>query len=169
MPLYFPFSNRRLLKSLNAVSSNINNSETVALQALIPAGSWRVGTMIRIDDLSMTKSGATDTGTIKVRAGPAGTSADTQIFTANALAAANRTWNGAAVMRLESATSILPIGGNSGGFQQGTSNSALSAISLGAHDTSTTATYVSITLASSSTNDTVALVLGSIWLVDRIG
>lgn len=168
MPLYFP-TGRTLLKSLNAVSSNIKNVETVALQAIFPPGAWRVGTMIRIDDLSMTKSGATDTGTIKVRAGPAGTSADTQLFTANALAAANRTWNGAAVMRLESATSVLPIGGNSGGFQQGTSNSALSAISLGAHDTSTTSTYVSVTLASSSTNDTVALVMGGIWLVDRIG
>jgi hypothetical protein len=169
MPLYFPFANRRLLASLNAVSSNINNTETVVLQALLPAGSWRPGTMIEFPNLCATKSGTTDSGTIKIRVGAAGTSADTQILTNGSLGAANRTWNGQAVMRLDGVSSVLPIGGNSGGFQQGTSNSALAAISLGAHDTSATATYVSVTLASSSTNDTVALAMGSIWMVDRIG
>jgi len=70
-------------------------------------------------------------------------------------------------MRLDSATTVLPVGGNSGGFQQGTSNSALSAITISS--AASNALYVSVTLASSSTNDTVALAMGSIWLVDRIG
>ena len=167
MPLYFPFSSRRLLATLNAVSSNINNTETVALQALIPAGSWLVGTMIEFPNLVATKSGTTDSGTIKIRVGTAGTSADTQILTNGSLGAANRAWNGQAAMRLNSATTVLPIGGNSGGFQQGTSNSALTAITISS--ATANALYVSITLASSSTNDTVALAMGSIWLVDRVG
>ena len=167
MPLYFPFANRRLLASLNAVSSNINNTETVVLQALVPAGSWLVGTMIELPNLGATKSGTTDTCAIKIRVGTAGTSADTQILTNSPLGAANRAWNGQAVMRLDSATTVLPVGGNSAGFQQGTANSALSAVTISS--AASNALYVSVTLASSSTNDTVALAMGSIWMVDRIG
>lgn len=166
MPLYFP-TGRTLLKPLTAVSANINNVETVALQAVLPPGAWRVGTMIEFPNIVVTKSGTTDTGTIKIRVGAAGTTSDTQILTNGSLGAANRAWNGNAAMRLDGVSSVLPIGGNSGGFQQGTSNSALSAVSLSAHNTATATTYVSITLASSSTADTVALAMGSIWLVDR--
>jgi hypothetical protein len=105
-----------------------------------------------------------DIGTIRIRVGPAGTIADTSIINAGALAAGNRQWNGGSAMRLEAASSILPLGGNSGGFQQGTANGALAAISLGAHNVLTTPTYVSVTLLSNGATDTIALVMGSIWL-----
>jgi hypothetical protein len=160
-----PLNGMAQLASQDAISSNIANSETIVLQYLIPAGMWSTGSIIAITNLSFTKSGTTDSGTMKIRVGTAGTTADTQIFTNNSLSAANRSWRGDTYMRLESATSVLPSGGNSGGFQQGTNNSALAAIAISS--AASNALYVSITIASSSTNDTVALAMGDLWLISK--
>lgn len=167
MPLYFsPSSGRTLVKSLNATTATVANTETVVLQYLIPAGSWLTGTAYELDKLVALKSGTTDTGTIKIRIGTAGTTADTSIMSVAALSTATRQWRGDASIRLESATTVLPSGGTSGGFLQGNAAGALAAITI---SNVSNALYLSVTLASSSTNDTVALAMGSIWMVDRIG
>lgn len=165
MPLYLQSTGRSILKTLAAVSADIANAETVVLQYLIPAGSWVVGTTIEIDNLIFTKSGTTDTGTIRVRIGTAGTTADTQIFSSNVLSAANRQWKGSGAIRLESATSVLPSGGANGGLNPGTANGALAAITISS--AASNALYISVTIVASSTADTVALAMGGIWMVGR--
>lgn len=164
--IWKPLNGQALLASRDAISANVANTETVVLQAAIPVGMWQTGFMIVVNNITFTKSGTTDTGTIKIRVGTTGTTADTQILTNNSLGAANRSWRGDGYMRLDSVTSVLPVGGNSGGFQPGTTNSALSAIAL-ASSTATNAFFVSVTISASSTNDTVALALGDIWLVSK--
>lgn len=166
MPLTVPTPSRRLLKSLAAASANIPNSETVVFQCLIPAGTWRVGDSIEIVPIVTTKSGTTDGGTLTVRIGTAGTTADTSITSGTPMGASNRQFKGAMTMRLESATSVLRSGGAVGGMQEGTANTALAAVTISS--AATNALYVSLTLASAGATDTVALTHAMIWMVPAV-
>lgn len=161
--LYVP-PKRHLIKVFGA-SADIGSGETVAAQHLFGAGSWPLNWMLELEKIALTKSGTTDTCTMKVRVGALGTTGDTQIASASIMSAANQQWRGEFAMRLDGASSVQGMGGNSSGFTSGAANSANAAISLGAHSALATATYVSITLQSSGASNTSKLLGAQLWLV----
>lgn len=149
----------------NAVSG-ITNSENLVLQTLIPAGAWQVNDTIRIW-VALIKSGTTDTVALNVRVGTAGTTSDTAVIGLTALlAAANVSGGFIFDLKLVSATSVQRAGAvfGNGGAYQGISNTGAPA-GVTISNSSSNALYVSVGIASSSTNDTVAAQSAHIQLI----
>jgi hypothetical protein len=155
------------LKQLGNAVSGIANSENIVLQTLLPAGSWQTNDVIRIKNLSVSKSGTTDTGNLTVRVGTAGTTADTAITGISALTAviaANQSFGAVYDIKLVSATSALKLGGNTvAPFAGGSTAAAAAATAI--TDASANALYVSVGLASSGATNTVGIQSGQIALV----
>lgn len=152
------------LKTLGAAVTGIANSETIVLQTLIPAGAWQTNDTVRLW-FGVTKSGTTDTAIYSIRVGTAGTTADTAITGYSAgtlLIAANRTYSNAADIKLVAATSaVKPASGFPTTGAGNTAESAATVIS----DVSANPIYVSLTIRSSGTTDTVGITTGSIQLL----
>lgn len=147
-----PTNGYAVLASLDSVSSNVANSETIVFQYQIPAGLWQTGDIIRIN-YSQEKSGTTDTAALVIRCGTAGTTSDTQLSGSSAnIAAANRFNSGYVEYRLNSATSAQQTA-TLGGV--GSASSALPAIAISS--ASANALYISVSIYSSGATDTVAL------------
>lgn len=154
-----PMGGAIVLATLDTTSSSIANTDTLVFSYQMPSGLLQLKDRLRLA-VTMTKSGTTDTGVFKVRVGTAGTIADTQVMTNNLVAAANLSATELLDFRLETATTLLRLGtGTSSGLN---GYSTVSSLALPAVVTITDATanalYVSVTISSSSTNDTVALV-----------
>lgn len=155
------------LKTLGASASGITNSETIVLQASLPAGSWQTNDLIRIRDLSISKSGTTDTGNLSIRIGTAGTTADTVVTGASALgiiSAANTTYGGEFELKLVSATSAQKTG-NSGSAPFAGGNSTTLPAATTISDASANALFITATLASTGVTNTLAIQSGRIELV----
>lgn len=155
-----PVNGRVVLAALDTVSASIANTDTVVFQKLIPADAWQVGDRLRLR-LSTSKSGATDILQLSVRIGTAGTTADTRVWNGSAyLAAANRTGGSDFDIRLESATSVLVLP-NSGSTTVSLGHSTVvnvaAAAAVAISSATSNALYVSVSIQSSSTNDTVNL------------
>lgn len=164
--LWKPLGGRVTMAALDADSASINNSETITLQALFPAGGLQVGDQFEIP-WKVNKSGTTDTGGLRVRMGTAGTTADTQLFSQTVLIAANRQGGAVFGFRLNSATTVAQYPVNSG---SGISSAYPVVQAAGAPADTTisnvsSATYVSVSILSSSTNDTVGLANGRVDLI----
>jgi hypothetical protein len=153
-----PVSGCVTLNTLTTVSSNIANSETVVFQYQIPANVVQQYDSLRLW-FTFTKSGTTDTGLVKVRMGTAGTTSDTQIFAATPLAAANRAGGWVLDFKLISATTIQQLASSNTGAVIGYAQVGNPAIPAAVTITSAVANalYFNLTIAASSTNDTVAL------------
>jgi hypothetical protein len=155
------------LKTLGAATAAINNVETIVLQTLLPAGTWQQYDTIRVR-LAMTKSGTTDTGQVTVRVGSAGTTADTAILGLSGfvvLTAAGRSTGVEFDVKLLTATSAQKMGNNvAGSSSYGGTGATAAANATTITDASANALYVSVGIASSSTNDTVAMQSGVIQL-----
>lgn len=155
------------LKFMAAASANVAASETIALQAFLPAGLWHPGDIIRIRDVSLSKSGTTDAGNVTVRVGAAGTTADTPITGLSALAvisAANQSYGGEFDIRLVSSTSALRLGSvQAASFAGGAATAASAATAI----TSAAANglFVSFGIASSGATNTVQMQSGQIQLI----
>ncbi len=153
-----PVNGVATLASLDTTSSNIANSETIVFQYLMPAALLQLKDRLRLT-FTMTKSGATDNGTVRIRIGTAGTTSDTQINSnaATVLGAAGRQIGVIADIRVESATTALLLGvsnGNPGYYSASTAGGADNAITIA---NVSNALYVNVSVLSSSTNDTVAI------------
>lgn len=158
------------LKTLGTAQTGIANSETIALQTLIPAGALQAGDIVR-GRLSLTKTGTTDTGTVTVRVGTAGTTGDTAITGLSAFVALAATGVSAGFefeVRLVSATSAQRLGSTGANLTAyaGSSSVAASAATV-ITDASANALYVSVGLASSGATNTVGLQAGLIQLITQ--
>lgn len=153
-----PVNGCTVLATLDTVSASIANTQTVVFQYLMPAGIMQANDRFRLF-FTMTKSGTTDTGIAQVRVGTAGTASDTLVsFGANNLSAANLNGGFFWDFRAASATSIQQMAASSSVTQgytvvgNGAFNAATAVTSI-----VTNPTYVNLTIASSSTNNTVAV------------
>lgn len=156
------------LDLLGAAVSGIVNSETIVLQALLPAGSWQAGDTLSLK-FTLTKSGNTDTGIATVRIGTAGTTADTAItgFSANAVFAASGLTGGwEYAIKLTDATNAQKVGnaGSASSAYIGGGTSAIPAATA-ITDSSANALYVSLGVYSGGATNTVAITSGHIKLL----
>lgn len=153
-----PLNGSAVFASLDATSASINNVETIVFQYLIPATVWHAGDRLSFK-LAGSKSGATDSYVLALRIGTAGTTSDTSIFSPTALAAAGRQFGEQVDVRLENATSVQTIPRTSADIGYGGSQNAAVAAPVTISNVSNPL-YVSITLRSTGTTDTVNLVEG---------
>ena len=155
------------IKDLGAPSANVAASETIVLQALIPAGAWQTNDVLRIY-VDLSKSGTTDTGALAIRIGTAGTTADTAVFNlASYMAAATQSSGNIFDLKLLSATSVRRQGYTStsnGHTYLGNSSNALDA-AVTITSAAANALYVSVSIASSGATNTVAMTGGQIQLI----
>jgi hypothetical protein len=154
---------RQVIAMLGAAVGSIANSETVVMQtaAALPAGSWQTNDVLRLS-FTVNKSGTTDALTGNVRIGTAGTTGDTAVVSATTiLAAANRSGTFQFDIKLVSATSAQRVGVATTAQVSATAEVAAVTISSAA----TAALFVSFTILSSSTNDTVGITSGQIELI----
>jgi hypothetical protein len=162
--LWKPLGGECLLASLDATSASIGNSETIVFQYQMPTGLWQNGYVLHFA-MSMSKSGTTDTGALRARIGTAGTTADTQIFNVNVLAAANQQFSGVADIRLESATSVQQMP-NTAGIGLGAANAAV-ASPVTISSAVANALYFNASLSSGGTTNTVAILHAELFLIGK--
>lgn len=154
---------KAIIKGLGNSVSGIANSETIVMQALMPAGAVQTNDTVRVW-VTATKSGTTDSATMIVHVGTAGTTADTTVVSNSIMGAANRTYGGIFDLKLTSATGLTRSGANSANGSYTVSNSAAGGATA-ITDASANALYWTVTLQSSSTNDTVGSIGAQFELV----
>jgi hypothetical protein len=158
-----------VLLEMGAAVSGITNAGSLIMQTLIPAGVLQANDFFRIE-LTPTKSGATDAGWITVRVGTTGTTADTAITglsSFNHMAAAGVAGGAQYDIKIVSSTSFQKVGNNaaaSGHAYQAVSGATAAAAATAVSDADANALYLSVYLASSSTNNTVGANSASIIL-----
>jgi hypothetical protein len=146
---------------MGAAVSGIANTETIASQVQVPAGYLQAGDIIFIR-VSANKSGSTDNLLVSLRVGTAGTTADTALTGLSGLSIASTTNVTAGVMigaRIISNTSAQKMGmngSNFGSYSSG-SSSAIAAATTGLSDLSANAVWLTFTIKSSGTTDTVGI------------
>lgn len=159
---YKPVNGSVVLATLDATTSNINNTATVVLQTLLPAGAWQTSDVIRVQAY-MEKSGATDTGIATAYVGTAGTTSDTGVLSSTWMTATIRTADSFCDFRLESATSVQQVSLLAGyGNTTLVTNAATTITSAAAN-----ALYVSIGIRSGGTTDTVLSRHATITLISK--
>ena len=160
-----PVGGSVVLATMDSASSAINNAETNVWNPLIPAGLWQTGDRLRLY-FTYAKSGTTDVGKLTVRCGTAGTF-DTMITNINYMAAANRHTGTIMEYRLESATSVQPLSHTTLvlGYEQASGNAIASPVAISS--AAANALYLSITIYSAGTTDTVQLVDAQLQLIAK--
>lgn len=133
-----------------------NAAETIVAQLLIPAGVLQVGDRVRVY-ATISKSGTTDTANIGFRFGTAGTLSDTLIGSGTSLSAANRSIGTIWDYKLVTATTIQRQGTPAGAGAYSVANAVAFPAAVTISSAAANALYFSVTLVSSSTNDTVGL------------
>lgn len=162
-----PLAGQAMLASLGAAVSGITNSETIVLQALIPAGAWQTNDTIRVW-FTGGKSGTTDTYLASVRVGTAGTTSDTAItgisgFTC--MIAANFSGGWIWDIKLNSATSAQRLGASGAQATSFTASAGAVAAATTITDASANALYVSLSIYSGGATNTVSINNGQIQLI----
>lgn len=145
------------LYDLPAPSAMSGTSEVVLAQFSIAAG--LMGVLDRLEmRLSASKSGTSETATIRVRVGTLGTTADTVVYTSPSLLVSTNVSAGTLLdFKRSSETALQKLGsGVSTGAYGGASTVAYpAAVTVG--DMDDAAYFVSVTAASSSTSETITL------------
>lgn len=166
--IWSPLGGTLMLKTLGAPVTGIANSETIVLQTIIPAGAWQVNNTIRVW-FGMTKSGTTDAGGALVRIGISGTTADQSIsgFSSSSfMASANQSSGYICDIKLLSSTTAQKQGAAS---SSAGSYGAASSIAINAANTipnsSANDLYVSLSMQSSGTANTVGITAGQLQLI----
>jgi hypothetical protein len=160
-----PINGRTQLVALTNAHASIANSETIVLQTLLPANSWKVGDVLRVT-MEMEKSGSTDSGLLWLRVGTAGTTSDTGVqVSVTYMAATVRSWQGFVDLKLLTSTSARKLGASSTSTGAGSGGTANPLTGVTITDASANALYVTISLASSSTADTVSMQHAAIELL----
>lgn len=158
-----PVSGCVTLKTMAAASSSIGNTDTLVFSYQLPAAVLQTGDRLNLR-YSGAKSGTADTMVIVVRIGTAGTTADTAVGGLSAaLGAANRSGGGFQEYRFDSTTTVLRLASAGGTtFANGAYSSAVAAafpaaVTLGGGQSVSDSLFVSITIQSNGTTDTVQL------------
>ncbi len=148
-----------MLKGMGAAVSGIANSETIINQTLLPVNAWQVNDTIRIW-IGVAKSGTTDSLACRIRVGTAGTTGDTAIYAssgANLISTTQQSGGFIFDFKLASATSAQRTGSGAittaGSYTAATTTAAAAAVTI--TDASANALYVSVSILSSGTTDTV--------------
>jgi hypothetical protein len=145
------------LKMLGAPSATVTNVETILAQTVaLPAGSWQVNDSIRLYyDLS--KSGTTNTTSMNVYVGTAGTTGDAKITNLSnlVLTAAQTTSAGVYGMKLTANTTVRPIGYGTGAGYSGSTTTSMTSNTVS--DASANALIISVSLLENGTTDTSQL------------
>lgn len=154
-----PLNGRAILATLDTVSSNIANTDTVVFQKLLPAGALQVGDRLHLR-LAGSDSGTTDALQLSVRIGTAGTTSDTRVYNGSAfLTTTSRAGGSDFDLRIESATTVLVLP-NGGATSTGVGYSGVSAVAAAGAVTISNvsnALYVSVSIQSAGATDTVNL------------
>lgn len=133
-------------------ASGITNTETVACQALMPTASVATGDVIRFWLSGMSKSGTTDTYSVQIRVGTAGTTSDTSVFSQNsALSTALQAGGALYAVKLTDATHVQNESATGLGAVA-TSNASAFSGSTVVTSAAANALYWSITVKSGATN-----------------
>jgi len=160
MARWKPFG-KQLLKSLDALSAATNNTETIRLQQLLPAAGLQVGDRIEAR-LSITKSGTTDTGIVRVRVGTAGTiGSDSAIYNGAVLSAAQLNGGVTVEFRVDSATTLQLLARSDLGYGGGTTNGIPAPATI---SNISNALYVSASLLSGGATNTVIMADAQFWI-----
>jgi hypothetical protein len=152
-------SGTAILKGLGPPVAGIASTETVIAQTLIPPGVLQPNDSLRLWT-TLTKSGTTDALNLTMRVGTTGTAADTAITGLSALQPVTASGiNGGEIfdIKLLSATSAQKLGPNGNAlttYNLPSSNSA-AALATTIPDASANALYVTVSIASSGTTNTV--------------
>jgi hypothetical protein len=162
-----PVNGLAVLATLDTGLSGVANTETIAFQYLLPINALQTFDRLRFN-LSLSKTGVTDSLALKVRVGTAGTTADTQVLSVSALSATARSGSMMFDFRLASATSLQQLGSSGGasitsGYSNNTSVANVAAVAI--TSAAANALYVTVTIASTSTNDTVGLLDAQLMLL----
>ncbi len=162
---YSPLGGRVVVASMGTPVSGIANSETIELQALFPINSIQINDTVRMW-VTPTKSGTTDSLTGTVRIGTAGTTSDTSVMAGTHIATASLSAGLVFDFKLLSATSIQKTGqGATGSGSYSTASTSAAASPVTITSAAANALYVSYSIKSSSTNDTVGMLSGMIELI----
>lgn len=151
------------LASLDATIGPINNTETIGLQYQFPSPAmWALKDHLRLF-LTMTKSGATDAGVLGIRVGTTGAisggTPDTVILSSNLMSAANLATGVHQDYRLEDATHVQQLAGNSAAVSgYSVASNTIFAASVVISSAVANSLYFTVTIKSSSTNNTVSLI-----------
>lgn len=152
-----PAGGQAVLAKLVTPTSGVNNSETITLQAPIPAALLKVGDSL-IVFVDGTKSGTTDGMAATLRMGTAGTTGDTLVDQKTIIGAANRT-TGVQLSNIKivtnTATTQRSGGAGANGACCGLPVSTALPGTVAITDSAGAALYLTLTINSSSTNDTV--------------
>lgn len=162
-----PMNGTVTLATLDTASSNIGTSETIVFQYLIPANLLQTYDRLRLW-VNVLKSGTTDTGTIRVRVGTAGTTGDTAVTDYALMTAAHRSSSPIFEYRLESATSLQMVGNNASGNitrSWGTAGTTGSTGATAITSAAANALYVSVSILSSGATDTVSVQNAQLQLI----
>jgi hypothetical protein len=157
-----PMGGSSVLKLNAAPSSAIGTTTAVVLQTLLPAGSWQVGDVLRVT-LPMTKSGTTDVLIGNVLIGTLGTVSDTSVTggTVTMVGSANQTSGEELEFVLASATTVQRMGAiltNQGSYTTISATAPPAAVTI---SNVSNPLYVSFTINSNGTTNTVALQAGA--------
>lgn len=164
---WLPIGGRVLLAHLGAQVSGIANTATIVLASpAMPIGTIQAGDAFVFDIYGLTKSGATDSLNVSVYVGAAGTTSDTALITANTvLGAAGRAGSSLLPLKVASNTSVQRVGTVSG---LGVYSNTVTVAAPGAvtiTDASANVLYLSFSIVSSGTTDTVGIQDGAIWQI----
>lgn len=161
-----PLNGAALLCSRDSESANTTNTEIIGHQCQTPAGFWKVGHIARIFT-SGKKSGVTDTATIGIRIGTAGTTADTTAnMTTGQMIASVREAGFIHDVRWDSTTQFTLLANKQLSYGTG-SSSVISTITLGGGQTTASSLFISATIVSSGTTDNIRVPGGQIWWIGK--
>lgn len=159
-----PLTGQALLASLDSQSSTVGTAETIRFQYQLPATFWQIGDILRVD-FGGQKSGTTNTLAALIRIGTAGTVAGDQSMSVGGAVLPAGSVSGGFVydFRLESATTATGIAAAFQGY--GTSSS--SAYSTRTIQNVSNSLWVSTTIVSNGTVDTVSLMGAKLWYISK--
>lgn len=144
------------LARLAASISGLTSSEVISLNTLIPANLVQVNDELEAE-VQVDKSGTTDSATLRMLLGAAGTTADTQLAGVSAIGAANVSNGIIQRFKVVSATSIQRTGSisGSGSFSAPTATATPAAVAV--TSLAANALYFGISLVSSGASNTVGI------------
>lgn len=151
-----PINGRVTLYTLGAASGAINNSETIVAQIQLPAAFLHQYDRFRIF-VGMSKSGTTDTGTLGVRIGTAGTTSDTQVFSGAIMGTTILSLGAWLHFKIQTATAVRKEGfGGTGQLSEGGGSTAAYTSAVTISNVSNSL-YISVSILSSGATNTVKL------------
>lgn len=171
--LWQPMNGSCVLATMDTAGTpKTNAAETIDFQYQLPAGLLQVGNRFRIA-LTLSKSGTTDSGTLRVRLGTAGTTADTLLNANNSTSVPNAANQQLSLMmdfRVASATSIQMLGVSNGsnatsGYSQSAAGLPASAVAISNVSNSL---WLSVSVQSSGGTNTVTLMDAQYTLLAKL-